>query len=205
MCFINKVTNCWRTIGSYLLISLILAGCQTTPLAKIRVINQANGLGIIEIVDPEGFRRLDNKTRKEYFDLMDQVIQMPIEASASQTNRLHYLKNEEDYKNWLQETKESPSILYIGFKACPFCQALLPKINQLAYETDHIIYGIDTVEWQQVQEMAGFMNQLIDMYQIETVPQLFLIQNGEVIWHVDNTASMLELLHFVEKASLGGL
>ena len=75
--------------------------------------------------------------------------------------------------------------LYFGRDTCKYCRAFEPLLEESISETDAVVYHYDTDEHSGDED---FQN-ILDAYEVVTVPKLVKLEKGEVVDYVDHTDS----------------
>lgn len=106
-------------------------------------------------------------------------------------------EEDQDYINFLMETNNGAKVIYLGYETSEFCQAFVPKINQLAKEYDLDIHYYNVLRFE-----GGQSYDLVkELYNVETVPYAFIVKDNEVVDSINADSSMSEIEEFMKKAS----
>lgn len=105
-----------------------------------------------------------------------------------------------DLDDIIDVLKHGTGIVYLGFPECPWCQAYVPYLNEVAKEQ-----GFDTIYYYNIkedrekntkayQEVVSILDEHLD-YNNEGkkrvfVPDITFVQEGEIVGH-DNETSMI--------------
>ncbi|MGX7108959.1 thioredoxin family protein [Facklamia miroungae] len=136
--------------------------------------------------------KLKEKTYKQ-LDQMESYSEDPIISPHSMSN-IQTIEDQKAYENVIKASYHSPQLIYIGFNECPYCRNFLPKLNQLAKELSLTYYYYNTNE--RVND-NNFRDLVDNYFKVSTVPQLFLIKDGQIDRKLENTNSMAELEAFL--------
>lgn len=155
-----------------------------------------------EVNFEEGTRLLNLETDEKtaaYAELDAINIYTGETQAADAYSHITKIESEQAYAELLVSTNEAPVIVYLGYNECPFCKVFTPKINQLASELDVEIHYYNTNERG---NDATFSNAM-QLYNVETVPHAFIVENAKAGSLVNHESSMEEieafLLEYVEK------
>lgn len=73
--------------------------------------------------------------------------------------------------------KDEKIILYVGYKECPYCRIFAPKLLEASSDTNAEIFYLDTTTIGESPDEEEFIEELA----LETVPALFVIENGKKV------------------------
>lgn len=157
----------------------------------------------VELVDQavnfdEGTQLLtmDETEKKERYSELDMIDIFTGETETADTySQINNIETEKDYAELLVSTNEKPAIVYLGFNECPFCKVFTPKINQLASEMGIEIYYYNTKEHAEDATFASAMQ----LYNVETVPHAFIVENAKAGSKVNHESTMLEIEAFLQE------
>lgn len=130
-----------------------------------------------------------------------------VKVTDSQRFALEYTQVTEDnlfvYRNLdeiINILEKGTGVVYLGFPECPWCQAYVPILNEVAKEvgTDKIFYFNILEERRNNTEKYQKIVSLLDGYLLNDeegkprvfVPDITVVKNGEIIMH-DNETSVV--------------
>ena len=156
--------------------------------------SQNNSDQVVEI-DPETkFLEMTAEDKAKAYEKLDQIELTSQEIKPvpkySQVKAIH---SAEEYQRLIDQSKEKPFIIYLGFDECPYCRAFLPKLNHLAQEFDLDIHYYNTTDREKDENFADVVN----FFKVQTVPHTFIIQKGKVIDQINNNNTMKEIEAFL--------
>lgn len=188
--------------------SFLLGACQDTETAtekKASAPSTTESEESVELVDrkveiSEGtaFLQMDESEKASAYAELDEIDLFTGEvAPTSAMSNMINVDSEADYAQLLINTKDQPAIVYLGFDDCPFCKVFSPKLNQLASEFDLDIYYYNTHERDKDATFANAMQ----LYNVQTVPHAFIVENGEPGSKVNHESTMIEIEAFLAEFS----
>ncbi len=148
------------------------------------------GMGHLKIDPDTAFLSMDPDQKAAAYHEIDQVNQTNSQApGAWDYSQIKIIKTEKDFQDQMTQSDREPFILYLGFDQCPYCQAFTPKISHLAKELDVTIYYYNSQDHN--------ISDLAQKWQLETVPQALIIQNGQMKARVDHLSKMQDIENFL--------
>lgn len=149
--------------------------------------------GPVDIPSDTTFLTMDDASKEIIYQSLD-AIGTDANSTASPTDYSHIeaIDSEEEYIQFLQDSQEQASLLYIGFDECPWCKAFSPKINQFASEIDAPVYYYNTRTHEQDVTYANTMQS----FEVETVPFVFIMDKGEPKERISHDSSMQQIEDF---------
>ena len=183
-----------KVIGLVMTVGL-LAACshqseefEHTALTGVERINAP-----VTISEDTTFLTMNEDAKGMLYDSLDKIgtyaegTQSPVDYP-----QIEAVQTEADYIEFLQETNDQAKLLYIGFDECPWCKALTPKINQFASELNVPIYYYNTRLHEQDATFQGAMQ----TFGVETVPYVFVMEDGEAKERISHESSMEQIEQF---------
>ncbi|MBP3815498.1 MAG: hypothetical protein J6H21_01370 [Firmicutes bacterium] len=164
-----------RILGAVILILLVLglslvsAGCSNGSGGQTQ---KPSPLAAYEKADMSGYGCMDEYTKDTVF----------VDVTMEDIDKL-------------MQSKET-FVLYAGFANCPWCNALLPRLNDVALEEGATIAYLDTrknPEWKSNVDIDGYdkfkeyFGEYLDIDDSGEphlyVPDTYFIKEGEVVFH----------------------
>ena len=183
---------------------LVLAACQSKNHSASQSMQSLEDQYAQRIDAPvifeEGIQllQLPEAERVQQYQHYDEIIKDSAKTvSATNYPSIEAIGSEQDVDDFLTATYNAPRVLLFGFDACPYCQAFVPKVSQLAQELNVTLYYYDTVERSQDQT---FM-ETIQSFGIETVPHAFVVEKAEPTVQIDHHSSMEDIETFLKLVS----
>ncbi|XJS11349.1 hypothetical protein ACF3NG_03695 [Aerococcaceae bacterium WGS1372] len=184
----------WK-LNLIIFMSFILVACQSdqlefeyTALDGVERIDQT-----ISIPSDTEFLKMDDSVKKTHYEALDKIgVDAQSQYKASDYSNIEELDSEKAYIKFLESNQEEAKIMYIGFDECPWCKAFSPKINQIASEFDLPIYYYNT---RSRSEDLTYM-QIMENFQVETVPYVFIMVEGEPMERINHLSSMQQIEDF---------
>lgn len=84
-------------------------------------------------------------------------------------------------------------LLFIGQSSCPFCRKFSPKLRSVVEKTEAPVRFLDQGDRAQQKAVDDFM----DKHGMETVPALFVSENGNIRTVCDSSLSEEEIEKFL--------
>lgn len=147
----------------------------------------------VTIPEETAYLTMEDETKQSMYDVLDEI-GTHAESTVSPVDYSHIedLATEKEYIEFLESTNNEASLLYIGFDECPWCKAFSPKINQIASELNIPIYYYNTRAHEQDLTYAGAMQS----FEVETVPHVFIMEDGEPKERINQDSSMQQIESF---------
>ena len=146
-------------------------------------------------IDPETkFLKMTAAEREQAYKELDQIELTSQEIKpVPKYSQVKEILSAEDYQKLIDQSKDNPLIIYLGFNECPYCRAFLPKFNHLAKE-----FGAE-INYYNTSERAKDDNfeQVVSFFNVETVPHAFIVKQGKVVKQINNNNSMAEIEAFL--------
>lgn len=147
----------------------------------------------VNIPSDTTFLTMDEASKELIYQSLDEIgTDADGTASPTDYSYIEAIDSEEEYIQFLQQSQEQASLLYIGFDECPWCKAFSPKINQFASEIDAPVYYYNTRTHEQDATYAKTMQS----FGVETVPYVFIIDKGEPKERINHDSSMQQIEDF---------
>lgn len=141
-------------------------------------------------LDPDlNFKTIDTDEKLELYKELDQITTSPTTIQPSTYSNVEILETESDLKHVLREPE---SILYFGYDECPFCKAMLPKVNQMAKSYGQTIYYINTKVFDSKETYQNIHQTL----NFEYVPAMYSIKDKVATQHINAASSMETIENF---------
>lgn len=148
------------------------------------------GIGLPKIDPDTAFLAMDPDQKAAAYQAIDKVNQTDGQApGAGDYPQITVIKTETDFQDRMTQSDHDPFILYLGFDQCPYCQAFTPKISHLAKELDVTIYYYNSQDHD--------ISDLAQEWQLETVPQALIIQDGQMKGRLDHLSKMQDIENFL--------
>lgn len=194
----NKLRTFLLLIGAM----LVLVGCESTGITS-ESNNDYEDLQAafsdridapVEIDADYQFLSMNQEEKDPIYQDIDEVVtNQGGDKRAADYSQVQVLAEESDYVNLLLESNDEPKIIYFGFDECPFCTAFIPKLNHFATEIDAPIYYYDVRAHGEDPTFAA----VIENFQFETVPQAFILEDGEPRGRINHHSSMATIEDFI--------
>ncbi|HBY89062.1 MAG: thioredoxin family protein [Ruoffia tabacinasalis] len=185
---ILKVIGLVMTVGLVVACSSQSDEFEHTALAGVERINAP-----VTIPGDTSLLTMNEDAKGMIYDSLDKIgtfaegTQSPVDYS-----QIEAVQTEADYIEFLQETSDQAKLLYIGFDECPWCKALSPKINQIASELNVPIYYYNT----RLHEHDATFQGAMQTFGVETVPYVFVMEDGEAKERISHESSMEQIEQF---------
>ena len=196
-----------RTLQFLTLISLVcllLVACHPTPAPYTSTKPQENALTFDPsqpIRFPDNFQIKDLKPNQkaDLYQQLDAITRYDgsQEPDPSSYSQVHPIESQADYEALIQASQDQPMVFVIGFDSCPYCKAFVPKLNQLAKEAQLAVYYYNT---DKRQNDDNFDQVIKEVFQIQTAPHAFIVQEGKARHPLNDQSTMAEIEAFVEEA-----
>lgn len=86
--------------------------------------------------------------------------------------------------------------VYFGRPSCPNCEVFQPRLEKISKEIKQTVYYFNTDEHRQSKDQKS-VNDILDLYQIDRVPTLLMIKNGEIEEVLNDTINTDEIKKFM--------
>lgn len=183
---------------------LLLVACQPTPPPYTSTKPQERALTFDPsqpIRFPENFQIKDLKPdqKADLYQQLDAITRYDgsQEPDPSSYSQVHPIESQADYEALIQASQDQPMVFVIGFDSCPYCKAFVPKLNQLAKEAQLAVYYYNT---DKRQNDDNFDQVIKEVFQIQTAPHAFIVQEGKARHPLNDQSTMAEIEAFVEEA-----
>lgn len=179
---------------------LLLGGCtrqtelteeeaEYMALVDLERVNQT-----VSIPEDTMFLTMDAEEKQSIYEELDKIGTYEDSPKATpEYSNLELIQTEQEYHDIVARTAAEPAILYLGFEDCPWCKAFNPKINHFAREAGITIYYYDT----DLRENDESFDNVIDSYEVNTVPFAFIVDDGTVKERINHHSSMQQIENFV--------
>lgn len=135
--------------------------------------------------------------KEETYHQFDQ--HQTIEGPVKSTIDYDFIKPLASLKELETTYKDQDIYLYLGFQECPYCKALVPKLDTIGEWVEQpTIYYIDIKKWARLNPED--YEELQTRYPFELVPQVFHLQkgSGKIQAQIDATTSAREIEDFLD-------
>lgn len=182
--------SCTLTLASSI-IPQILA--ETTEVTEKQ--EAANEIDQVVKIDPNTkFLQMSPEEKAEAYKKLDQIELTSQEIEPEpEYSQVRLIKSEKDYQALINQSKEKPVVIYLGFNECPYCRAFLPKFNHLAGEMNIDIHYYNTTD----RKKDSNFSQVVDFFKVQTVPHAFIVHQGKIVNKINNQNSMEEIEKFL--------
>lgn len=135
--------------------------------------------------------------KKETYQQFDQ--RQTIEGPVKSTVDYDFIEPLDNLKELETAYQNQAIYLYLGFQDCPYCKALVPKLDTIGeWVGQPTIYYIDIKKWTRLNPED--YEKLQARYPFEQVPQVFHLQkkSGKIQSQIDATATAQEIEDFLD-------
>lgn len=94
-------------------------------------------------------------------------------------------KSVDDTDDYGEVMEQDIAYLYFGRETCKYCKAFEPLLENGINDTNATVYYYDTDEHNGTEDFQD----ILDEYEVMTVPKLVKLEKGEVVDFVDHTDS----------------
>ncbi|AXY24549.1 hypothetical protein CL176_00070 [Suicoccus acidiformans] len=184
-----------------LALSVACQSSENTPLNKVGgLVDETAEVqewqeGLVQISDDMQLKELSTEEKETLYAELDQIHQ----SNNDSRTTLNYSKVEPiaemgEYTKLIIDSAETAQLIYVGYDACPFCKAFIPKLNMLAQTYDVPIHYYNT----HLRSGDSNYEEVMSTFDVETVPHAFKIEKGDITALVNHTHTMAELEAFVK-------
>lgn len=153
---------------------------------------------IYELLD-EGtinFKSMNEKEKNEIYEELDEVTKLEdTEKKAADYSSFVHIDSMDDYNSIINLSDKTPVIIYFGYEECSYCQAFMPKINQLALNYDQEIYYYQINNRRQDHNFSSVMSWMGN----DTVPYAVLVDKGKIVESLDHNSSVKEIEDIIKE------
>ncbi|ANZ95858.1 hypothetical protein BFC19_10930 [Brochothrix thermosphacta] len=92
--------------------------------------------------------------------------------------------------------KKSDNAIYFVYFGRPSCEVFQPRLEKISKEIKQTVYYFNTDEHRQSKDQKSVID-ILDLYQIDRVPTLLMIKNGEIEEVLNDTINTDEIKKFM--------